>query len=416
MSYLKPAPRFRIYTSFASYMTVIKDIILRRTVKGQDCEALEKEIQKRFIIDYSLCVPQGRVGIYLAVKALIHPGQEVILSPYTIADIINMVICAGGIPVFADIERETCNIDPAEIEKLINKDTGTVMITHLHGLSCNMDRIVKICKIHNVPLIEDAAQAFSAKYNGKTAGTFGDIGIYSLGMYKNITAFFGGIIVTPHSHIFKNIREELNTFPFSEIDWFFKKFVKGLLTTLVTSTPLFQLLVYRIFRFGHLHNISFINRFVETELDLTGKDEIPENYLRKMRPMQARLVLSKINNVENDNLIRIQYAQMYHDGLSGLPGIILPPLKTDGSHIYTYYPIQYHNRKALMHWLMKCRSDVGIQHLKNTADLPAFNQYFRDCPLARETAKNVILLPAYPSYPREMIKMNINSIRSFIAK
>jgi len=413
MSFFKPSPRFRIYTSVSSFLAVLKDIILMRTTTGRACEALEKEMQKRFIIDYSLCVPQGRVGIYLAVKALIHTGQEVILSPYTIADVINMVICAGGIPVFADIERETCNINPSEIEKLINKNTGAVMITHLHGLACNMDRIVEICKISNVPLIEDAAQAFSAKYNGKTVGTFGDIGVYSFGMYKNLTSFYGGIIVTPHNHIYNKICEERNTFPFSEINWFLKKFMKGLFTTIVTSTPLFQLLVYRIFRFGHLHNIRFINRFVETELDLTVKDKIPDNYLRKMTPMQARLVLSKINNVQKTNLIRIKFAQIYHDGLINLPKITLPPFRTDGSHIYTYFPIQYSNRKVLVRWLMKHHADIGIQHLNNTADLPAFQSYFRNCPIARETANEVILLPTYPSYGENMVKRNIKIIRSF---
>ena len=416
MKIFNPKPRFRIYSTIASYMIVLTDVVFRRIHKGQDCDILQEEIKTRFNVKHSICIPQGRVGIYLAIKALINPGQEVILSPYTIADVINMVICAGGIPVFADIERETCNIDPAEIEKLINKNTGAVMITHLHGLACDMDRIVEICKIFNVPLIEDAAQAFSAKYNGKTVGTFGDIGVYSFGMYKNLTSFYGGMIVTKHTNTYNKICEERNTFPFSEINWFLKKFIKGLFTTIVTSTPLFQLLVYRIFRFGHLHNIRFINRFVETELDLTEKDEIPDNYLRKMTPMQARLVLLKIDNVEDDNLIRIQYAQIYHDGLFGLPGIILPPLKIDESHIYTYYPIQCHDRKALMRWLMKCRSDVGVQHLKNTADLPAFNKYFRNCPVARETAKSVILLPTYPSYSRKMIKKNINSIQSFFAK
>ena len=124
MSILLPNPRFRIYTSPQIYKSVLKDVVLWRARKRIDCAKVEKEIQQRFSIHNSICVPQGRVGIYLAVKAIIKPGQKVVLSPYTIADIINMVICAGGVPEFADIERETCNIDPVEIDKLIDEDTG----------------------------------------------------------------------------------------------------------------------------------------------------------------------------------------------------------------------------------------------------------------------------------------------------
>src|SRR6185503_17787272 len=102
-----------------------------------------------------------------AVKALIKPGRKVILSPYTIADVVNMVVCAGGEPVFADIERETCNVDAAEVERLIDDQTGAVMVTHFYGLACDIERIAKICKDRNVPLIEDAAQAFGVRVNGK---------------------------------------------------------------------------------------------------------------------------------------------------------------------------------------------------------------------------------------------------------
>jgi dTDP-4-amino-4,6-dideoxygalactose transaminase len=148
-------------------------------------------------------------------------------------------------------------------------------------------------------------------------------------------------------------------------------------------------------------------------LDLSGKTEIPENYLRRMTPMQARLLLSRIDLVDHYSDIRIKYAKMYHEGLSGIPGLILPPLRTDGSHIYSYFPIQYKDRKELLYWLaLKCR-DVGAQHLKNCADLPAFKDFYRDCPNTRATAEQVILLPTYPAYSEKEVEQNIRVIREF---
>ena len=85
----------------------------RRWLQGDSCRELEEAIQKRQDIAHAICVAKARVGIFVAIRALVRPGQKVVLSPYTISDVINMVICAGGIPVFCDLGRDTCNVDPA---------------------------------------------------------------------------------------------------------------------------------------------------------------------------------------------------------------------------------------------------------------------------------------------------------------
>jgi dTDP-4-amino-4,6-dideoxygalactose transaminase len=136
--------------------------------------------------------PRARVAIHLAVKGLIRPGQKVVLSPYTIADVVNVVVAAGGVPVFADIERETCNVDPAEIEKLVDGDTGAVLVTHLHGLACDMDVIPRLTSERGVPLIEDAAQAFGADGVART----GICSTFSFFPTKNLFALGDGGLVT----------------------------------------------------------------------------------------------------------------------------------------------------------------------------------------------------------------------------
>lgn len=416
ISVLSPQPRFRIYASPSCYLAVLKDVVQGKENQGDDCQQLESEIRRRFNVSFSVCVPQARMGIYWAVKAVIKPGQKVILSPYTIVDVINMVLCAGGVPVFADVERGTCNIDPVEIKKLIDKDTGAVLITHLHGLICSIDRIVNICREHNIPLIEDAAQAFGAKFKDKFAGSFGDIGIYSFGRYKNLNSFYGGMLVTSREDILKKIRSELDTFPYMETGQFGKRAAGCLVKDMATSPIVFQTFVYGIFRFAHLHDIGFINRFVAAEPDISRKYNVPDAYFRRMTPMQARLVLSKIESVEKDTSVRINYARIYHEALAGLRELVLPPLRTDGSHIYTSFAIQYSNRDALVRWLMEHRRDIGVQHLKNCAALPEFKNYFRECPRATTTSENVILLPTYPRYTEGEIRRNIEVIHAFFRR
>src|SRR5204863_3172195 len=99
-----------------------------------------------------------------------------ILSPYTLYDVVNMVLAAGGIPCFADIDEDTCNISALEVERLVGPETGAVMVTHLHGLVGSLDRINAICEQRGVPLVEDACQAFGARHGGRRAGTIGTMG------------------------------------------------------------------------------------------------------------------------------------------------------------------------------------------------------------------------------------------------
>jgi dTDP-4-amino-4,6-dideoxygalactose transaminase len=405
-----PLPRYRIYTSPGTYGAILAAIATGRRLRGDDCRALEQAVEAMGVA-HAISVKKARLAIFLAVRALIRPGQEVVLSPYTISDAINMVICAGGVPVFADIERETCNIDPAEIERLVDDATGAVLVTHLHGLACDMERIGSICRERGVPLIEDAAQAFGTRCNGRRVGTLGDAGIYSFGMYKNATSFYGGMVVTGRDDVAERVRDEVASYPPHELVDYLMEVLRGVATDLATWPPLFRSLTYPVFRFGFLRDIAALNNQVTVERNPELKEEIPDDYLRQMTPLQARLLLRRIGEVDDDSRARVRAAEVYHAGLSDLTEVALPPLRGDLSHTYTYFPIQVQNRDELLRHLMRERRDVAAQHLKNCADLPCFEIYHRDCPRARETARSLVLLPTYPRYGMAEVERNVTEIR-----
>lgn len=410
-----PLPRYRIYTNARTYGAIAGELLGRRWLRGNSCREFEEAVEK-LGFGNSVCTDRAREAIFLAVRSLVRPGRKVILSPYTISDVINMVICAGGVPVFADIERETCNIDPSAIERLIDDETGAVMVTHLHGLSCDMERITAICRERGVPLIEDAAQAFGARFKERPVASFGVAGIFSFGMYKNVNSFLGGMLVTPDEKLAARFRDELQAFPPREIGDYLMEALKGFITDIATYPPLFQGITFPAFRFGFLHDVGVLNRQVSVDLDPQIKCRIPEKYLRRMTPMQARLLLRQLPEVDNHIRARIRAAASYHEGLHDLPEVLLPPMRTDFSHTYTYYPIQVNDRHALLCYMMRGRRDVAAQHLKNCADLPCFSEYRRDCPNARITAQSVVLLPTYPRYASGEVEQNIRLIRSFFGQ
>lgn len=410
---LAPNARFRIYTRTSDYGYFLRALLTGQTDTGDEVARLEREIAARCGVSHALCVAQGRVGIYLAVKGLITPGQTVVMSPYTIADVVNMVICAGGVPLFADIDRPTTNVTADTIAPLIDERTGAVLVTHLHGMACDIEAIAALCTARGVPLIEDAAQAFGARVRGQLVGTFGDAGVFSFGMYKNVTAFYGGALVTKHDGLDRAARAELAGKPGVPLGMLYAKVAKAFVTDVVTAPLLFRSLVYWIFRFGLLNDIRAINRFVTVELDTSRKSTLPDTYLRRFLPVQAGMVLRQLPRVDADAAERIRYARLYHEGLSTIPELITPPFRDDGYHVYNYFPIQHVRRDDLVRWAMLHRRDMAVQHLKNCASLSSFVPEYRACPNAEQTAAQVVLLPNYPGYGEASVRRNIDVIREF---
>jgi perosamine synthetase len=416
MPIFSPQPRFRMYTKLNDYVRALSVLAAGSYTEGEDCELLEQQISTLMQIDHAVCMPQARVGLYLAIRAAVEPDREVILSPNTIADVINMVICAGAIPVFCDIDPITGNIDPDLVEPLITQRTAAILVTHLYGLVAPMEQLKRIALTHNLVLIEDAAQAFGARFNGQWAGTLGDIGIFSFGMAKNITSFFGGMLVTSNSRIAKSIRRNLSEFPMIDKGKLRKKVLSCLVKEIFTTNLFFPHILFKIFRAGYQKDIKAITRLIETELDLSLKNDFPDIYKEQMSPLQARLVLSKLNRLDVDCRHRLQCARMYYKGLKDIDALRLPPMIEDGSHVYNYYTIGYKDRAGLRLFMMENNRDAALQHIKNTADLPAFKAYYRDCPHCRKWANESIMLPNYGRYSLDEVARNITVIRSYFNK
>ena len=136
-------------------------------------------------------------ALHLSMLAIgLRPGDEVIVPTMTFAATANAVIHSGGIPVFADCERDTMNIDPKDIERKITPKTKAIIPVHFAGRPCNMDAIMNIAERHNLKVVEDCAHAIETEYHGRKAGTFGDIGCFSFYVTKNIVTGEGGMAIT----------------------------------------------------------------------------------------------------------------------------------------------------------------------------------------------------------------------------
>ena len=164
---------------------------------------LEQDFAKYVGTNYALAVTSGTTALLTALWAMkIGPGDEVIVPGYTFIASITSIIFAKAIPILAEID-ESLTLDPEDVKRKITPRTKAIMIVHMLGNPGHLDEITKIAKDHNLILIEDCAQACGASFHGKSVGTFGQIGAFSLNVYKTITAGDGGIVVTNDENIYK---------------------------------------------------------------------------------------------------------------------------------------------------------------------------------------------------------------------
>ena len=158
---------------------------------------LEEKFAEKFGMKYAISINSGTSALHACMSAIdLQPGDEVIVPPLTFISTSWGAMYQGAKPVYVDVDPETFNIDPNKIEEKITSKTKAIIPVHIYGLPCDMDSIMNIAQKHNLKVIEDSAQCYLGRCNGKLAGTIGDMSIFSFERTKHITCGNGGIILT----------------------------------------------------------------------------------------------------------------------------------------------------------------------------------------------------------------------------
>ena len=260
---------------------------------GPKVREFERLAAEYFGVKHAVTVNSWTSGLVAAVGAIgIEPGDEVIVTPWTMSASAAAILHWNGIPVFADIDCETYNLDPKSIEENITPYTKAIMAVDIFGQSADMDEIMAIADRYGLKVISDTAQAPGAMYKGRYAGTCADVGGYSLNYHKHIHTGEGGILVTDNDHIADRLQLIRNHAEVVVED-------KGV--TDISN------MVGHNFRLGEIECAIGIEQ------------------LKKLR----RFVES-----------RQALAQALTLGLKGLTGLKLPVVRSDRTHAYYGYPMQ----------------------------------------------------------------------------
>ena len=177
---------------------------------GDECRNFEREFADWIGVPHAVSLNNGTLALEMAVRALgIQPGDEIVVTPRSFLASASCVVSAGGIPIFADVCRDTQNLTSDSIARVLTPRTKMIIPVHLAGLPCDMDPIIDLAKAHSLSIVEDCAQAHGALYRGRPVGSIGDIGAWSFCQDKIMTtAGEGGMITTRNSELWSAIWSE----------------------------------------------------------------------------------------------------------------------------------------------------------------------------------------------------------------
>ena len=261
---------------------------------GKQVRLLEEEWAGRFGIKYAVSFNSATSALYAAVGACkVGPGDEVIITPYTMSATSTAILVYNAVPVFSDIELEHYNLDPDAIESKITPRTKAIFVVHIFGHPADMDPIMSIANKYHLKVIEDAAQSPGALYKNKLTGTIGDIGVYSLNCNKVIQCGEGGVAVTNDEDLAERLRLIRN----------------------------------------HAEAVIASGRAVKSLVNMIGW-----NY--RMNEIEAAIAREQLKKLDKFNKLRLKLVDYLNGRLAGLDGIGIPKVRNNSTHVYYRYALK----------------------------------------------------------------------------
>lgn len=353
-------PYGRQYVDDEDIEEVVKVLKSDFLTTGPVIEEFEKKVADYVGAKYAVAVANGTAALHSACYAAnIGKGDEVITTPITFAASSNCAFYCGAVPVFADIDPKTYNIDPSDIEKKITDRTKAIIAVHFTGQPCDMGRIHEIANKHGLIVIEDAAHALGAVYEGKKVGSLSEMTTFSFHPVKHITTGEGGMVLTNHQELYERLK-------------------------------LFR--THGITREEHLLRKNDGPWYYE-QLDL--------GYNYRITDIQCALGISQMKKLPYFLERRKEIAERYQEAFADCDNIQCPYQKPGCENAWHLYVIRIKGgkRKEIFEKLREAGIGVNVHYIP-VYQHPYYQEHgYKDisCPNAEQYYEEAISLPIYPA-------------------
>lgn len=350
---------------YEEYLQEIKDIweTAWLTNMGQKHKKLESELQKYFNVPHVSLFTNGHLALEGAIALFNFPqGSEIITTPFSFVSTANAIVRNGLIPVFCDIREDNYTIDADKIESLITDKTVAIVAVHVYGHVCDVEKIERIAKKHNLKVIYDAAHAFGVSYKGKSIANYGDVSMFSFHATKVFNTIEGGCVCY--------------------------------------AKDSYEQVFYDMKNFG-IHD-------EETCLYFGGN--------AKMSEFQAAMGICNLRHIDEYINKRKELYLRYLTNLSGVQGIVLPKIPADLIYNYSYLPVVFKDYKYTRDQIKQILADHDIGARKYfyplINELKCYKEvkYKGKTPIAKRISENVLTLPLYPDLAIEDVDLICNII------
>lgn len=377
---------FLVFASPQIYQTEIDEVVdsLKSSWLGTGPKV--KRFQENFAtykgVPYAVALNSCTAGLHLSCVALkLQPGDEVITTSMTFCATVNAIIHSGATPVVVDINPDTFNLDPEAIESKITPNTKAILPVHFAGRACNMDAIMDIAHRHNLAVIEDCAHAIETEYKGKKAGTFGDFGVFSFYVTKNVITGEGGMVISSDKDRIERI-EVLGLHGMTRHAW------------------------------QRFSDAGFKHYFVE---------ECGFKY--NMTDIQAAIGIHQLARVEESWLRRQEIWQKYNEAFANLPLQLPADIEPETRHAYHLYTILIDEEKTeikrdkFLDAMTAEKIGVGVHYL-SIAEHPYYQRTFgwkpEDYPNAMKVGRETVSLPISPKLTDQDVEDVIEAVYKII--
>lgn len=363
-------------------------------IMGENVKQFEKEIANKIGVKHAITVGNGTDALIIALKSLgIKEGDEVITTDYTFFATAEAIRFVGATPVFCDVELDTYNIDPSQIEEKITDKTKAIICVHLFGNACKMDQINDIAKRHNLYVVEDAAQAINSQYKGKNVGNLGDVACFSFFPTKNLGCFGDGGMITTNDDDLATIIRALKVHGSGE---------NGMKAYAILNDEEVEVVEQNSGDNTVYNPLKYYNYLIGHNSRL---DEI-----------QAAILRIKLKHLDEYTENRRSISHKYIDALKNT-SLVMPTETEGGKHVFHLFILQSENREEIESKLKEKGIATGTyykvpMHLQKAFIDLGYKK--GDLPNAEYLSERTFAIPLFPEMNDEEREYIINSIKEIV--
>jgi len=334
---------------------------------GEDVFKFEEEFARYVGTKFAVSTSSGTNALQIALLALGVSHGEVVTSAFSFIASANVVLQAGGTPVFADIDPMDFNVNPEEMKLKVTKKTKALLPVHLYGYPCDMREIMAIAEERDLKVVEDACQAHGARYAGRKAGAIGDVGCFSFYPSKNMSVCGdGGMIVTDDEDVAKLSAKLRNC-----------------------------------------------GRKSQYEHDVVG-------FTSRLNTVNAAIGRVQLRHLDEWNKKRVKIAGLYDELLADVDEVETPPnFSSRVEPVYHLYVVKVGRRDELREFLLKSGVQTGVHYPLPIPMQPVYRQMYQfkagEYPMSERVSKACLSLPIYPDLSERQVEYVCDKIRGFFS-